>query len=161
MRYTLLMPLFALMLAACSKSDKQKIAGTWGFYELKRGPEKHVIFSLDEKKQKEVIENEIRLQKEMVPMRPEDEALIRKNATQQYENMTKLTFTFGEDGNLKIESNLPDKSANQETKYLVDDVKKELTVKSDNREIKWNYSFLDDKMILSGDQEELIMINKK
>lgn len=160
MRYLLVLPLFVLFLAGCAKSDREMLNGTWSFHELK-GQDGKVMFSTDKAKQKELTDEMVKDQLAMYAGAGVDEKMLRDMAAKQFEAMEKMTFTFDEKGVAKVETNGEDKTRDTESKFTMDDKKKEIVIKSDDREMKYTYAFDGDKVTMKGKTEEFTLVKKE
>ena len=160
MRYLLVLPLFVLFLVGCAKSDREMLNGTWSFHELK-GRDGKVMFSTDKAKQKELTDEMVKDQLAMYAGAGIDEKTLRDMATKQFAAMEKMTFTFDEKGVAKVETNdKENKERDTESKFTMDDKKKEIVIKSEDREMKYTYKFDGDKVTMKGESEEFTLVKK-
>jgi len=72
-----------------------------------------------------------------------------------------MTFTSDEKGVAKVETNGEDKTRDTESKFTMDDKKKEIVIKSDDREMKYTYAFDGDKVTMKGKTEEFTLVKKE
>jgi hypothetical protein len=147
------------VMTSCAKNDRERINGTWSFYELK-GSNGKTAYSADSKKQKQIVDDMVKEQAAMYAGSEVNENMLRQMITEQFKVFGKVTFTFTENGMAKVQNNSGDKSQDNESKFIMDEKKKELTIKYDSREMKYKYSFDDDKLTLKGEEEEITLIRK-
>ncbi len=134
--------------------------GTWSFHELK-GRDGKVMFSTDKAKQKELTDEMVKDQLAMYAGAGIDEKTLRDMATKQFAAMEKMTFTFDEKGVAKVETNdKENKERDTESKFTMDDKKKEIVIKSEDREMKYTYKFDGDKVTMKGESEEFTLVKK-
>jgi hypothetical protein len=148
-----------LFIAGCSKSDRESINGTWSFYELK-GQDGKTMYSADKAEQKKITDKMVKEQLAMYAGAGIDEKMIRETFQKQFEAIGKVTFTFDNKGTVKVAGNGADKSGDTESKFTMDEKKKEVTIKSDEREMKYTYAFKDDKLVMKGTAEEFTLVKK-
>jgi len=159
MRYLLVLPLVLLFIVGCSKSDREAINGTWSFYELK-GQDGKAMYSSDKEEQKKITDKMVKEQLAMYAGAGIDEKMIRETFQKQFDAIGKVTFTFDDKGKVKVAGNGADKSGDTESKFTMDEKKKEVVIKSEDREMKYTYTFKDDKLVMKGTAEEFTLIKK-
>jgi len=159
MRYLLVLPLVLMFLAGCSKSDRETINGTWTFYELK-GPDGKMMYSADKAEQKKITDETVKEQLPMMAAAGYDEAKFRDMIAKQFTAIGKTTFTFDEKGTVKT-GGAPNAEKAPESKFTLDEKKKTITIKAkEGEELKYTYTFKDDKLTMKGAQEEFILQKK-
>lgn len=148
MRYLIILPFLFLMLTACEKTDREKLKGTWLISEIKADGE--YMFSTDKAEQQKIIDRVIAEQMAQLPPEARDqESMMRRLFSRQMTTSAKTTLEFKKndtfasiryEGNSKVETN---------GKITVDEVKKEIRMKSDINE-HFTYELKDDLLKLSG-----------
>lgn len=151
MRYLIILPFILFVLAACQKTDREKLKGTWLISEIKVDEE--YMFSTDKDQQQKIIDRVIAEQ--MVQLPPEaqnQEAMMRKLFSRQMTTSAKTTLQFKKNDtfvSIRYEGNNKVKTTG---KITIDEAKKEIRMKSDINEY-FTYELKDDLLKLSGGSE--------
>ena len=159
MRYLQFLSLFALASFRSSVCDKDAILGNWSFYELK-DPAGKVNYAKDPVQQKLLTDALVKEQLELYKDGGIDESMIRELIDKQFKAIDNITFTFKNDGKIDITSITPETPPSQ-SDYRLDQKAKTIVIRSEAGEMTYTYQFHDDKVTLSGPQEEFTFVRKK
>lgn len=157
MRYLLMLPLFVVLLASCSKSDKELLKGDWTMFEMEKDGK--MMMSADPAKQAKIWEDLWNEQKAFMEQMGMTKETFMDNAKKQMSEMGKTTFTFDEKGKVTVKGSTPNEE-NTASDYTLNEEKKELTIKDNGKEQVYSYSFEDDKITLKQDKDKLVFKRK-
>lgn len=158
MRYVVLLPLVVMVLMGCSKSDKELLSGTWSIRELKK--DGVLAMSVDPKEQQKVIDKTWKEQGEVLKQMGIDKATVAKNIQAEVQKLARITFTFGDNGKVKVSSHDKDAKATFSA-YKMDEEKKQLTIEQSKEEkLVYTYTISDDKLILKQKKDEILFQRK-
>lgn len=153
MRYVVLLPLVVMVLMGCSKSDKELLSGTWSIRELKK--DGVIAMSVDPKEQQKVIDKTWKEQGEVLQQMGMDKATVAKNIQLEVEKLSHITFTFGENGKVKVASN-DGKAKATFSDYKMDEEKKQLTIRqSKEDQLVYTYTITDELLVLKQKKDEI------
>lgn len=139
-----------LVLIACKPTEREQLNGKWKVSEIHIG--KELIYSTDLKKQDQIIERVIDQQKAGLPQEAWGELeMMREIFKKKLKKSGETTITIQEDNRFSSSTYTADKLHTYEGTVIIDEQKKEITLKSDNTE-KFSYSINGDKLTLTGNE---------
>jgi hypothetical protein len=147
-----------MVLMGCSKSDKELLSGTWSIQQLKK--DGVLAMSVDPKEQQKVIDKTWKEQGKVLQQMGIDKATVAKNIQAEVTKLAHITFTFGDNGKVKVSSH--EKNAKDTfSAYHMDEDKKQLTIEQ-SKEDKLVYTYtITDKMLVLKQKKDEISFKRK
>ena len=158
MKYLLFLPLAVALLTACSKSDKEQIAGTWSIQELKK--DGVLAMSIDAKEQDEILERTWKEQGALYGQMGVDKATVKANFQREAKMLSKITFVFDEKGKVTVSAN-DGKTKATNSPYKVDEAKKQLSIEEPGKKkLTYNYIVSETQLTLKEKKDEIVLKRK-
>lgn len=155
MRYLLFLPLFVVMLSACSKSDKEQIKGEWTMSEMSR--EGKVVMSVDPAKQKTVLDEAWKEQGPMMEQMGMTREVFDTNMKTQFKKMGESVFVFTDKGKVEIKA---EGQKNSDSNYKMDEEKKKITITEQGKNQVYTYAFDGDSFSLTQNKDKITFKRK-
>ncbi len=158
MKYLLFLPLAVALLTACSKSDKEQIAGTWSIQELKK--DGVLAMSTDAKEQDEILERTWKEQGALYGQMGVDKATVKANFQREAKMLSKITFVFDEKGKVNVSAN-DGKTKATNSPYTVDEAKKQLSIEEPGKKkLTYTYIVSETQLTLKEKKDEIVLKRK-
>jgi hypothetical protein len=153
----LLMTLLVKAQVAPTMNDHQLLLGNWGIQETKKNGE--LAMSIDSNSWQKIINSMWTKDSLMFMEMGLEKDVLAESFIEQCESLSKVTFTFDEDGVIKVSPN-DGESDDVFSRYTMNEKKKELSIEEQNEEedeLIYSYSFFEDQLILKQEEgDELI-----
>ena len=153
--------LATVLLASCSKTDKELLVGKWGIQHVKSDGQ--IMTSVDKKDHKKIVEKIWKEQGPMLSQMGISKDVIEKNVAEESKKLAKVTFSFGEDGNVTIAAN-DGKIKDEKAKYTIDEKKKEISIEQKAmpgaKKQVYTYTIDDEQLIMKQKKDELTFMRK-
>ena len=158
MKYLLFLPIAVALLTACSKSDKEQIAGTWSIQELKK--DGVIAMSIDAKEQDKILERTWKEQGALYGQMGVDKATVKANFQREAKMLSKITFVFDDKGKVNVSAN-DGKTKATNSSYSIDETKKQLSIEEpEKKKLTYNYVVTDTQLILKEKKDEIVLKRK-
>jgi len=145
-----------VLLAACSKPDKEAIIGKWKFSRMEQN--NIVLLSTDKTEEKKIVDRFVKQNKDLFKTTKMTESKFRENVKTEITNMLSVYFEFKADSTILVENNHPNVRSTDTWKYQINEDKKEMTVEEPNRKIVYKYELEDGKLTLKTDKEKITFV---